>query len=107
NGSKLMASATSAAAIRGWSINTLFLDEFAIVQDQIQEEFWNSVFPTISSGKTTKVLITSTPNGLNLFHRIWEEATTPDQKTGKTNGFKPIEVHWSEIPGRDQKWADK
>ena len=91
--------------------NCVFLDEFAIVPDNIQEEFWYSVFPTISSGKTTKVFIASTPNGMNMFYNIWTKA----KKKGQTNengrpewnGFKPIEVHWSMIPGRDNAWQEK
>lgn len=98
NGSKIFSNATSIDAIRGYTINLLFLDEFAIVQNNIQEEFWNAVFPTISSGETTKIFIASTPKGLNKFYKIWDEAVR------KKNGFKPVEVHWSQVPGRDDKW---
>lgn len=98
NGSKIMASATSGPAIRGGSYNLIFLDEFAHVPKEIAEEFFSSVYPTISSGNTTKVLIISTPKGLNMFYKFWNES-----KEGR-NSYKHIEVHWSQVPGRDQAW---
>ena len=101
NGSRTFSNSTSPAAIRGFAINLIFLDEFAIVPDHIQEEFFRSVFPTISSGKTTKVFITSTPSGMNKFHEIWIKAKR------KANDFKPIEIHYSKIPGRDENWREK
>lgn len=98
NGSKILASATSSSAIRGGSFNLVYLDEFAFVENNMQEDFFASVYPTISSGQTTKVLITSTPNGLNMFYKIWT-----DSEEGK-NDYKRIDVHWSQVPGRDEKW---
>jgi hypothetical protein len=98
NGSKILASATSSSAIRGGSFNLVYLDEFAFVDNNMQEDFFASVYPTISSGQTTKVLITSTPNGLNMFYKIWT-----DSEEGK-NDYKRIDVHWSQVPGRDEKW---
>ena len=98
NGSKILASATSSSAIRGTSQNLVYLDEFAFVPNNIQEEFFASVYPTISSGETTKVLITSTPNGMNMFYKIWT-----DSENGK-NHYKRVDVHWSQIPGRDENW---
>ena len=98
NGSKILASATSSSAIRGGSFNLVYLDEFAFVENNMQESFFASVYPTISSGQTTKVLITSTPNGLNMFYKIWT-----DSEEGK-NDYKRIDVHWSEVPGRDEAW---
>ena len=98
NGSKILASATSSSAIRGGSFNLVYLDEFAFVDNNMQEEFFASVYPTISSGKTTKVIITSTPHGLNMFYKIWT-----DSEEGK-NDYSRIDVHWSEVPGRDEKW---
>ena len=74
NGSKIIASSTSASAIRGGSFNLIFLDEFAHVPNNIAEEFFSSVYPTITSGQTTKVLMVSTPNGLNLFYYFWKNA---------------------------------
>lgn len=110
NGSRIISNSTSAAAIRGYTLNAIFLDEFAIVPDNIQEEFWRSVFPTISSGQTTKIFIASTPMGMNLFYNIWVKANKKGEfdHNGRSswNGFKPIEVHWSQIPGRDQKWME-
>tara|TARA_B100000214_G_scaffold318236_1_gene252453 strand:+ start:210 stop:1856 length:1647 start_codon:yes stop_codon:yes gene_type:complete len=98
NGSRIVASSTSSSAVRGGSYNLIFLDEFAFVPTNIAEEFFSSVYPTISSGKTTKVIIVSTPNGMNLFYKLWTDAET------KKNTYVPIEVHWSEVPGRDEKW---
>ena len=98
NGSRIVAASTSSSAVRGGSYNMIFLDEFAFVPTNIAEEFFSSVYPTISSGKTTKVIIVSTPNGMNLFYKLWTDAET------KKNTYVPIEVHWSEIPGRDEKW---
>ena len=74
NGSKIIAAATSGSAIRGGSYNIIFLDEFAHVPSNISEQFFNSVYPTISSGETTKVLIVSTPNGMNMFYKMWVDA---------------------------------
>jgi Terminase large subunit, T4likevirus-type, N-terminal/Terminase RNaseH-like domain len=101
NGSKILASATSSNAIRGGSFNLVYLDEFAFVDNNMQESFFASVYPTISSGKTSKVLITSTPNGLNMFYKIWA-----DSETGK-NDYRRIDVHWSQVPGRDEKWREE
>jgi hypothetical protein len=101
NGSKILASATSSSAVRGGSFNMIFLDEFAYVPENVAGEFFSSVYPTISSGKTTKVLMVSTPKGLNMFYKFWTDAMH-----GR-NEYVPIEVHWSAVPGRDQKWKDQ
>ena len=98
NGAKVMAAATSSSAIRGGSFNILFLDEFAFVPNEMAEEFFNSVYPTISSGQSTKVIIVSTPQGMNHFYKLWVDA-----EEGR-NTYNPISVHWSEVPGRDEKW---
>lgn len=101
NGSKILASSTSSSAIRGGTFNIIFLDEFAFVPDNIAEEFFRSVYPTISSGNTTKVLIVSTPNGMNQFYKMWT-----DSVEGRSD-YLPIDVHWSEVPGRDKKWKEQ
>ena len=98
NGSKVVAAATSSSAVRGSSFNVIFLDEFAHVPQNIAESFFTSVYPTISSGESTKVLIVSTPLGLNMFYKMWIEA-----EEGRSD-YVPIEVHWSEMPGRDERW---
>ena len=98
NGSKILASSTSASAVRGGSYNIIFLDEFAYVPSNVAEQFFSSVYPTISSGKTTKVMIVSTPHGMNMFYKLWTDAEE------QRNSYIPIEVHWSEVPGRDEKW---
>jgi len=101
NGSKILASATSSSAIRGGSFNLIILDEFAYVPHELAEGFFSSVYPTIASGKTSKVLIVSTPKGLNLFYRLWIGAKE------KTNAYVPVEIHWSDVPGRDAKWKEQ
>ncbi|MFZ9728730.1 MAG: terminase large subunit domain-containing protein [Candidatus Nanopelagicaceae bacterium] len=98
NGSKIIAASTSASAVRGGSYNVIFLDEFAFIPNHIADEFFASVYPTISSGKSTKVLIVSTPKGMNHFYRMWHDA-----ERGK-NEYIPTDVHWSEVPGRDEAW---
>jgi len=101
NGSKIIASSTSSSAIRGFSFSCILLDEFAHVQRHIADEFIRSVYPTISSGKETKVIIVSTPNGFNMFYKYWNDA-----ENGK-NDFTPFKVHWSNVPDRDQNWKKK
>jgi hypothetical protein len=101
NGSKIVASSTSASAVRGGSYNIIFLDEFAFIPNNIADQFFASVYPTISSGKSTKVIIVSTPHGMNHFYRMWHDAER------KRNEYVPVEVHWSEVPGRDQKWKEQ
>jgi hypothetical protein len=101
NGSKILASSTSASAVRGGSYNIIFLDEFAYVPSNVAEQFFSSVYPTISSGKTTKVVIVSTPHGMNMFYKLWVDA-----EEGR-NTYIPIEVHWSEVPGRDEAWKEE
>ncbi len=105
NGSKIIATATSSSSIRGSSYNIIFLDEFAHIDNNLANDFFKSTYPTISSGKTTKVFIVSTPKGMNLFWKLWVEAT---KKPGeKTSHFVPFEVHWSQVPGRDQAWMEQ
>ena len=101
NGSKILASSTSASAVRGGSYNIIFLDEFAYVPANVAEQFFSSVYPTISSGKTTKVMIVSTPHGMNMFYKLWVDAEQ------ERNSYIPIEDHWSEVPGRDSKWKEE
>tara|TARA_R110000782_G_scaffold141095_1_gene233840 strand:- start:202 stop:1833 length:1632 start_codon:yes stop_codon:yes gene_type:complete len=101
NGSKMLASATSGSAVRGSSFNIIFLDEFAHVPNTIAESFFTSVYPTISSGETTKVFIVSTPLGMNLFYKMWIDAEE------KRNNYIPIEVHYTQVPGRDEKWRQE
>ena len=88
NGSSILAASTSASAIRGGSYNIIFLDEFAYVPATLAEEFFSSVYPTISSGKSTKVMIVSTPHGMNMFYKLWTDAQS------KKNDYIPLEVHW-------------
>lgn len=96
NGCKVLAAATSSSAIRGKSISLLYIDEAAFVENW--DEFFASVFPTISSGETTKILFTSTPNGLNHFYKTCEGAKQD------LNGYQYVEVPWQRVPGRDEKW---
>jgi hypothetical protein len=101
NGSKIMAASTSASAVRGMSFNVIFLDEFAFIPNHIADQFFSSVYPTISSGKSTKVIIISTPHGMNMFYKLWHDA-----ERGK-NEYTTTEVHWSEVPGRDDRWKEQ
>ena len=101
NGSKIMAASTSASAVRGMSFNVIFLDEFAFIPNHIADQFFSSVYPTISSGKSTKVIIISTPHGMNMFYKLWHDA-----ERGK-NEYVTTEVHWSEVPGRDDVWKEQ
>ena len=101
NGSKILAASTSASAVRGMSFNIIFLDEFAFVPNHIADSFFASVYPTITSGKSTKVIIISTPQGMNHFYKMWTDAVN-----GR-NGYTYHEVHWSQVPGRDDKWKEE
>ena len=101
NGSKILAASTSASAVRGMSFNILFLDEFAFVPNHIADSFFASVYPTITSGKSTKVIIVSTPHGMNHFYRLWHDAEK------SKNDYVPTDVHWSEVPGRDDVWKEQ
>ena len=101
NGSKILASSTSASAVRGMSFNIIFLDEFAFVPNHIAEQFFASVYPTISSGKKTKVIIISTPHGMNQYYKLWHDAERG------ANNYVATEVHWSQVPGRDAKWKQQ
>ena len=101
NGSKISANSTSSSAVRGGSYNVIFLDEFAFIPNHIADDFFASVYPTISSGQSTKVIIVSTPRGMNHFYRMWHDA-----ERGK-NEYVPTEVHWSEVPGRDEAWKEQ
>jgi hypothetical protein len=101
NGSKILAASTSASAVRGMSFNILFLDEFAFVPNHVADSFFASVYPTITSGKNTKVIIVSTPHGMNHFYRLWHDAEK------QKNEYVPTDVHWSEVPGRDEEWKEQ
>ena len=101
NGSKVIAASTSSSAIRGGAFNIVFLDEFAFVPQNIATEFFNSVYPVISSGKKTKIIIVSTPNGMNLFYKLWMDSIN------KKNDYVSFEIHWSNVPGRDEKWKEE
>ena len=101
NKSKIIAASTSASAVRGMSFNIIFLDEFAFVANHLADDFFSSVYPTISSGKSTKVIIVSTPRGMNHFYRLWHDA-----ELGR-NEYVTTDVHWSEVPGRDEAWKEQ
>jgi hypothetical protein len=101
NGSKVFTAATSSSGIRGKSVNWLYIDEAAIIPNNVAEDFFTSVYPTISAGQTTKILLTSTPLGYNHFWKFWNEAEQG------LNGFVPMFIPYSRIPGRDEKWANE
>lgn len=100
NGSKIIATSSSGSAARGMSFSLIFLDEFAFVPPNDAEDFFRSVYPTISSGSDTKMIVVSTPKGMNHFYRLWMEARE------KRSSFKPIEINWWDVPGRDEEWKE-
>ena len=110
NGSRVICDATSSSAIRGGSFNFLLLDEYAFLPSHVAEEFYSSTYPTISAGTTTKLVIVSTPNGMNHFHKLWVDANRSEGHKLK-NKFIPIEVSWRDVPitaggrKRDDVWA--
>jgi len=101
HGTRLIAAATSPDGIRGYSIDILYLDEFAFIDAHIADEFIASVFPVVSSGTTTKIIITSTPSGHNHFYAMWMKAKE------KRSNFKPVEIPWNAVPGRTTEWANE
>lgn len=101
NKSKVFAAATSSGSVRGKTLNFVYADEFAIVEHNIQEEFYTGTFPTISSGTDSKFVISSTPKGFNLFYKLWTDAVE------KRSDFVPIEINYWDVPGRDKAWAEK
>jgi len=101
NGSRVFTAATTSSGIRGKSVNWLYIDEAAIIPNNVADQFFTSVYPTISAGVTTKILLTSTPLGYNHFWKFWNDA-----EEGR-NGFKNMFIHYSEIPGRDEAWAEQ
>ena len=101
NGSKISANSTSSSAVRGGSYNVIFLDEFAFIPNHIADDFFASVYPTITSGQSTKVIIVSTPRGMNHFYRMWHDAER------NKSDYVPTDVHWSEVPGRDEAWKEQ
>lgn len=100
NGSRVIAESTASDAIRGYSVNLLFLDEFAHVENNIADEFFAATYPTISSGQTTKIIIVSTPFGFNHYYKIW------DQAMKGMNGFTPFEYAWTDVPNRTKEWLE-
>lgn len=101
NGSVIVADSTSSSAARSGSYNIVFLDEFAFVPSNIAHDFITSVYPVITAGTNTKIIIVSTPNGMNLFYKMWMDAVE------KRSGYVPFEIHWSQVPGRDEKWKEE
>jgi len=101
NDSRVLAASTASTAIRGYSINFVYLDEFAFVLRHVQDDFFKSVYPTIISGKSTKIIITSTPNGFDLFYKIWTNSVE------NRNNFTNFSVNWWDVPGRDEKWKQE
>lgn len=101
NGSIITASSTSSSAARSGAYNIVFLDEFAFVPSNIAYDFITSVYPVITSGTKTKIIMVSTPNGMNLFYKMWMDAKE------KRSNYVPFEIHWSEVPGRDQAWREE
>lgn len=101
NNSKAFTAATSSSGIRGKSVNFLYVDEAAIIPNTVADEFFTATYPTISAGETTKIVLTSTPLGLNHFWKFWTEAES------KINGFVPVRVEYYEHPDHDENWANQ
>jgi hypothetical protein len=101
NNNEIITGATTSSSIRGKSISYLYLDEFAFVGSGLFEEFYKSVYPTVASAKSAKIVMSSTPNGLNHFYKFWTEAIE------KINGFKYFAVKWNDIPGRNTAWKKR
>ena len=107
NGSRILASATSSSAIRGGSFNCIFLDEFAFVPTTVAEEFFSSVYPTITAGQSTQMIIISTPKGLNMYYQLWKAATSGQSE------YAAFEVSWRQVPQypggplRDDTWKEQ
>lgn len=109
NGSRVLAGSTSSDNVRGYTFNMMFIDEAAFIENW--DQFFTSVFPTISSGKTTKIVLVSTPNGLNHFHKLWVESGIQEDGTikeeARRNDYNPIKVMWYDVPGRDETWREQ
>ncbi len=101
NGSSVFTAATSSAGIRGKSVNILYVDEVAIIPNNVAESFFTSVYPVVSAGETTKIILTSTPLGYNHFWKFWNDAEQG------SNGFVSLRVQYWEHPKRDEKWAEE
>lgn len=111
NNSRIIVSSSSPDNIRGFSINLLYLDEFAFLRPNLATEFIASVMPSISSGKTTRCIITSTPNGMNHFYEMWQTSLELDQAEaeydkGNNNLYVRSVVTWDQVPGRTEVWAN-
>lgn len=101
NGSKIRATSTTSGAARSGTYNCIVLDEFAHIQARMANDFYQSVYPVISSGTESKIIIISTPKGMNLFYKFWMDAI------GNKNKFVPFEVSWRDVPGRDDRWYEE
>lgn len=101
NGCCIIAGSTSSSAVRSKSINILFLDEFAFVATNLADDFFKSVYPTVSSSKTSKVIVVSTANGLNHYHKMWDDAIKGH------NNYVSKRIDWWDVPGRDEKWKEE
>ncbi len=111
NNSRIIVSSSSPDNIRGFSINLLYLDEFAFLRPNLATEFIASVMPSISSGKTTRCIITSTPNGMNHFYEMWQTSLEEPQaeaefEKGNNNLYVRSVVTWDKVPGRTEVWAN-
>jgi hypothetical protein len=104
NGSRVNAVTTTEDTGRSGSYDMIFLDEFAFVEENIAQEFYSAAYPTISSSSTSKVVIASTPNGMNLFYNMWTQSLNKTKDPENWNGFEPIEIKWDDVPGRGEEY---
>ena len=100
NKTKILSASTASSAIRGMSISLLLLDEFAFVPSNVADEFMASVYPTIVSGDESKIIMVSTPNGMNHFYHIYSKAAKGE------NGYRPVKINWNEIPRKNKDGSD-
>jgi len=101
NGCRAIAKTTTKTSAIGFTIHFLYMDEFAHIHPNFIESFFRSTYPTVSSSKVSRIIITSTPNGMNKFYEIYRDAVSGD------NSFNPIRVDWWQVPGRDEEWKKK
>jgi hypothetical protein len=98
NGCRAIAKTTTKTSAIGFTIHFLYMDEFAHIHPNFIESFFRSTYPTVSSSKVSRIIITSTPNGQNKFWEIYQGALTGE------NTFNPVRVDWWQVPGRDDQW---
>jgi hypothetical protein len=101
NGCRVLAKTTTKTSGIGFTIHFLYMDEFAHINANFIEAFFRSTYPTVSSSKVSRIIVTSTPNGMNKFYELYQGALNGE------NSFNPIRVDWWQVPGRDEAWKQR